>query len=428
MDILTDYRAALLSLVSIFFSVFFLIIAMKNKGHGWRYFYNNFSDYNWIEAVVGFFLSLAILMGCWYFARSLRINDFPEQIGGFITDKYTVDGDHQESYEECTGSGEDRRCTTYYYTVYHRDFVLENSTGDWWSGWQWIERVDKPNEFSEPNYIPQYYLESYVGKPVSLAHGYKNYIAPMNETVYKNTYEGLAVIYEDICPETSDVTVSYDTVLRAFPLGFEEESATGTYVYSWNLYRNDTLFSPSPLDISDPAAIPMYMDTMFGYLGSEVQGDPHVYVVNSTNIVYADMCMAKWKNGAKNSIYVFIFGTETTDSFRVSDVIVTVGVDGTKKNSDLEFENEGERSNYYMKYDIRNDLMTYFNGGGAFEREGVLRIIFDNIREKFMRQEMAANENLKHYVFPTSGQMIVVFIILLIANLAVHGWFANNDI
>lgn len=406
----TDYRILFLMLVPISLTVAFLFHFRR--------------EFHWIEGILSLVIFVAVTAGMWHWGRDMRINDFHEQIGGFVTEHYTQDGDHEESYQcNCrTDSEGDTSCDTCWRTVYHRDFTVNNSTGTWWDGWHWGERVDKPCENCEPYRVPQYYLETYVGKPVSLDHSYPNYIGAMNESVYRNTYNGLAQSLPDICPDTPDIRVNSTSVYRIIPVGFPPDSHLRGQIYGWN-------FSGTPVDLGNLnlKSIPMYGDAVFGYLGSEVQADIHLYVFNSTNMNYAQMCLAKWKNAAKNSINVFIFGNSDGVLYSATDVFVGLGVDGTKKNSELQFTNESERSNYYMKFDIRKQLLDYFQNGGTLDREQVLRIIVDNVYNKFVRQEMAEFKALKDHVHPTSGFIIFMAIVLTIADAVLHLYFIQND-
>jgi hypothetical protein len=421
---LTDYRILFLFLIPIILNAIFLLRARNGRQWRWGRDSGESRDFRWWEAGISFVIFLVVMLGAWHYGRDQRISNFHEQIGGYITNKYFVDGEHEESYQTCTGSGDDRTCTTHYYTQYHREFIVENNTGDWWDGWRWSEIVDTACEGCAPDNVPQYYAEAYIGKPVSLDNQYANYIAAMNEDIYRNTYKGLAAGLPDICGDASDYRASATGVYKAIPLGFNNDSRIRAEVYAWN-------FVPDPALVNyQTATIPLYMDTIFAYLGTTVQGDVHLYVVNSTNTSYADMCLAKWKNGAKNSVYVFLFGQSDAaqTSYYISDVYVGYGVDGTKRtNSGLQYENEQERSNAYLKFDLRNQLLDYVQKGGTLDREQILRIVFDNVSTKFVRQEMADFKDLKNYVHPTNGWIVLMTIVLLILDTVVHFMFANND-
>lgn len=420
-DFLTDYRVLFLVIIPIATNAYFLFTARVKRG----YYRTDFTDFNWLEAVLSISLFLLITMGGWNIGRDQRIGNFSEQLGGYITSVYTQDGSHEVSEEHCSGSGADEVCYTTYSTVYHREFYVKNNIGDWWRGSTWKDVVDKPCEFCEPYSVPDFYSTAHVGKPVSYDNSYPNYLSAMNEKWFDTTYKGFLTYLPDICPETPDFRVGHHSVAKAIPVGFSETSVTRNNVFSWNFYTDVPTYDPNNISYG---ALPLYMDTMFGYLGGEVQADTHIYVVNSTITSYADMCLAKWKNGAKNSVFVFVFGEEIDGEFSVSDVYVGVGVDGADRNSGLEVTNESERSNYYVKYDIRKDLMEHFNKGGTLNRESVISIVSDNVLNKFTRQEMSKFEGLKKYVFPTSGWMTGMFILLLICDIAMHLWLSNNKI
>lgn len=424
MDMFSDYRVLFLLFIPIVLNVVFIFMRRNDRE---KYYYNNsdFSDFNLVEALLSFAIFFTVTTGMWYLGRDLRIQNFTEQIGGFITAVYSEDGDHQESYScNCTTDSEgNSKCDTCYRTVYHRDFYVETNIGDWFSGSKWHDRVDKPTQNSEPYLIPSYYSQSFVGKAVSLDNHYPNYIAAMNENEYKNTYKALSGGLKDVCPESSDKRITEQSVQKIFTLGFDELSPIRQNVNSWN-------FANAPADLSNLSFenIPMYADTQFGYLGGAVQADTHIYVVNSTEALYANMCMAKWKNGAKNSIYVFIFGQSDGIQYKATDVYVGLGVDGVNENTGIELENESSRSNEYMKFDIRNQLMTYFNNGGQLEREKVLSIVFSNVNKNFVRQEMAQFKEMIHRVYPTSGFMTLTFVLLLVLDVVVHLYFSNNNL
>lgn len=407
---LNDYRILLLLLIPIISTVLSL------------YYFRR--EFNLLEGIASLILFTVLLIPMWYWGRDTRINAFNEQIGGFVNSHYTEDGDHEESYRcNCrTDSDGNTSCDTCWRTVYHRDFIVTNTTGDWWEGSRWSDRVDKPCRDCEPYHIPEYFLETYIGKPVSLDHGYPNYIGAMNESLYRNTYQGVASFLPDICPESPDIRVSNTSVYRIIPVGFPPESPLRSVIYSWN-------FVGTPVDLNtlNESSVPLYGDSMFGFLGSEVQGDIHLYIFNSPSMNYAEMCLAKWKNGAKNSINVFIFGDSDGVGYSVRDVYVGLGVDGARKNSELQFTNDSERSNYYMKFDIRNQLLDYFQNGGTLDREKVLRIIFDNVYQKFVRQEMSEFQSLKNYVYPTSGFMIFIAVVMIILEVGMKFYFISNE-
>lgn len=420
-----DYRVLFLFLIPVILNVVFLLRAKQN--FSWRD-EGESRDFNWWEASISLLLFVLVVSVFWRWGRDRRINNFNEQIGGYVTAMHAQDGSHEEPYDcNCTTDKDgNRQCSTCYETVYHREFFVDNDTGDWWKGNHWYDRVDKPCSTCEPYHIPQYYLNAYIGKPLSLDHSYSNYIAAINDDLYRNTYNGLADGVPDICPETSDIRTSDTDVIKAIPLGFDKTSALRAAVYGWNFapHAGDATYMPA----QDYATIPLYMDTQFGWLGKNVQADTHVYVVNSANITYADLCLAKWKGGAKNSIYVFIFGTPNDDQsdFRPSDVYVGVGVDGAKQNTGLKNQNQNA-NNYHMKFDIRNQLLDYFQAGGTLDRESVLGIIFTNVKDEFVRQEMAGFKALKEQVQPTNGWIFGMAIVLLILDTIQHFLWANND-
>lgn len=422
MDIFTDWRIILLFIITMATNAYFLYRSHKHTG---RWTYHDSTNFNWMEAIFSFVLFSIVTTGLWYWGRNIRVTSYIEQIGGFITAHYAVDGEHSE--ERCSGSGEDEVCWNV--TVYHREFIVETNIGQWFDGWRWSEIVDKSSEDGEPYRIPDFYLNTFVGKPVSFDNSYPNYIAAMNHSIYRNTYNGYSAIMPDICPPTPDIRRDQSSVYRILPLGFAETSPVRADVYSWNFYTGDASWFPQNTDISlQPLSIvPVYGDTLFGYLGGKVQADTHIYVINSANTGYSDMCLAKWKNGAKNSVYVFIFGTENNGVYQPTDVRVNVAVDGTNKNSELEFANDAERSNYYMKLDIRNQLLTYFENGGILDRNNVLTIISTNVDNTFVRQEMATFKGLIRYVFPTTGWIIFMAVILIVADVILHLNLANND-
>lgn len=427
MDMLTDYRIILLFLIPIITNGYFLY---RNYSYTGRWAYNrDADDFNWMEAIFSVALFVAVLSGMWYLGRSLRVSDYREQIGGFITAHYSIDGEHEESDETCVGEGEDEICTTHYYTVYHREFIVETNIGSWFSKSKWSDIVDKPSENAEPYSIPAFYQYTYVGMPVSFENTYPNYIAAMNESIFENTYEGFASVMPDICSETPDIRRDATSVYRILPLGFTDVSPVRGEVYSWNFYTGSPSWFNPAVDVTTLplSSVPTYADTLFGYLGDKVQADIHVYVVNSPNTNYADMCLAKWKNGAKNSIYVFIFGLSDNITYQPVDVRVAVAVDGMSRNSEVQFANDAERSNYYMKLDIRNQLLNYFDAGGTLDRQTILSIVATNVDTTFVRQEMATFKEYIKYVFPTFGWMIFTVIVLLILDVALHLWLAEND-
>lgn len=421
----SDYRVLLLFIIPVALNIVFLL-RRSEQSRQWRSEGESL-DFHPVEAFVSLFIYGALTLGMWHWGVSQRINHFDEQIGGYVTAVWSEDGSHTETYDcNCsTDADGNRSCNTCSRTIEHRDFHVTYDIGDWYNGSNWYERVNKPCGTCEPYSIPQRYLDSYVGKPVSLPNSYPNYIAAMNDNVYLRTYEGLATVLPDICPEAPDIRSNEHSVYKAFPVGFDKVAPLRAQVYDWNFYPGrDAPYMTSRTFEN----VPLYMDTMFGFLGKEVQADVHLYVFNSTNAEYAQMCLAKWKNGAKNSVYVFLFGSSDGTYYQASDVYVGVAVDGTSKNSELAFTNDAERSNYYMKYDMRNELLTYFQSGGTLDRHNVLSIVFRNVYQKFVRQEMAEFKDLRNHILPANGWFIVMAIVLLVVDVVAHFLFANNDL
>lgn len=402
-----DWRFTLFVLLPLFVFAILLIRNYTVKHH-WR---SVFDDLNGTEATIIYAVFFILSLFMWTFGRDLRINNFSEQIGGFVTNIYAVDGQHEESEEVCSGSGDDRHCTTHYYTVYHRDYFVENNTGDWWSGSKWSQRVDKSCEACDvPAWqIPAYYQTAYIGKPVSLDHQYPNYIAARYEDNFKAQYNEYASYLTDICPAYNYIKVDSDKTIKAFALGFDADNPINQEVYNWNFAPiQDASQYPNATSSNQ---LPLYMDTQFGYIGKNVQADTYIYVLNSTDTQYGNMCMAKWRNGSKNGVYVFIYGSYDGSQYKVFDVSVHLAVDGTKKNTGLVKADDAERNNYKLKQDIRNEILDYVDSGNAtLSKDVILGIVFDKVEHEFVRQEMATYKNEKEYVIPTNGYMVFLYI------------------
>lgn len=426
---MTDYRVLFLFAIPIVLNAVFIIrryyeTPRRRSRYSYEYDSGASRDFQWWEAVISLGIFFIVLLSLWSWGVDNRISNYQEQIGGYVTAHYAKDGSHEESHQTCSGSGKDETCTTWYETVYDRTFFVDNNIGEWTPLSHWHQTVDKPNRNSEPYFIPLFYQETFIGKPVSFDNSYVNYIAAANEDYFKNTYQALAESFPDICPETPDIRFNDISVIKVIPVGFASDAPIRHDVYAWNFYSGDGSWYTPNVQLS---SVPLYADTLFGYLGAKVQGDIHVYIFNSQNRLYADMCMAKWKNGAKNSIYVFIFGESNGTEYHATDVVSLVAVDGMKKNTGLALDDNTSRSNYYMKEDIRNQLLGYFSSGGTLDRENVLKIISSNVDKTFVRQEMANFKKLKDYIVPTNGWIIGMFFIMTIVDTVVHLYFANNE-
>lgn len=429
-----DYRFLFLFTIPIVANIISLYrnyMSKENWKRNRRYGYGDvWMDFNYGEAIGTFVVVLLFSMILYSTGVNVRIKDYTEEIGGYITEKYSVDGDHQESEEECSGTGDDRKCTTRYYTVYHTDYILKNSTGDWWGrGEGWSQRVDKSSMNTPvPEYrIPEYWKNSYVGKPISWSNKYANYISAINDDKYKMMYKTYSEYLPDICNEEYRWRYNDDSVYKAIPLGFSGNSSVFDNVVSWNFAPVDLMKSVNYSNAQSYKDVPLYMDSVFGVLGGKVQGDTYIYVVNSPNLEYADFCMAKWRGASKNGIFVFIFGVSNGLEYKPIDVVVKLGVDGNDENTGIEIDNKESRSNEAMKYDIRNGLLNYFDGGGSLDKTSILTIVFENVETKFERQEMANFKNLKEQVEPTDGWMWMMYIVVIIVVLVAHYFLSNND-
>ena len=422
MNAFNDWRFIIVAAVPLVFIFIFLVRGFNHRGN----FGDVFADFNVVEAFIQVVVSTLVLMLVWNMSVNARIGSYPEQIGGFITAKWSEDGSHEESETNCTGSGDNEVCITTYYTVYDTTWYLSNNTGKWWSkGKDWSRRTDRSGEDKHDARVPTEWANAYVGMPVSWSHDYKNYVAPLMSEENELTYKSFSEVLPDICP-TYQRRIDDNTVQKIYASGFPEGSLVAQDIKSWNIY-------PGQFNVADPDSltleqVPLYGNTLFGFLGTNVQGDMYVYVMNSTATAYADMCMSKWQNGAKNAINVFIFGQENGGVYSPVDVVVKVGVDGTRKNSELDFENESERGNYYLKIDIRNQLLDHFNHGGGLNRESVLGIVSRNINSTFVRQEMEYYNGLKKFIKPTDGGIILLAFLSIIGNLIASTSLSNNDL
>lgn len=405
---LSDIRFWLVILIPVTIGVILWLFS-ENKWRGQKYF-------NGTELVISSLVAIAIVSTGWYIAKNMAFYK-NEQIGGFIDRKWTEDGDHQESDTDCTGTGEDRTCTTTYYTVYHRDFYLSNTTGDWWDGWIWSERVDKSCQVCEPYRIPSYWQNAYIGKPVSLDHQYKDYIGANLRKRYQNEFEAINI--PDICPDYPYRKIDYDRTDKVLTLDFQSPELEG-----WNFAPRNEM---SVYDFVQVKAgefnLPVYLDTMFGYSGANYQADLMLIFANSTNIQYADKCLAKWERGPKNAIYVFFFGDLSNG--QVSNVIVDFGVEGDHQNKD--YSNEG-KSNFRLKVKLESELREYFRNGGALDRETILLMIGKNIKENFNREEMSNYAELARTVKPSNSAMWFIAILVIVIDIFLKTYFYHNDL
>lgn len=422
--IFTDNRFWIMLLLPVLMGLGFALYRWKTyQPYRSRFYRGHSSDseyVNWTEIVLAFAGTFLFVLLMFNWGVSNRISYFPEQVGGFVIEKSYVDGKHE--HESCDSNG--NNCSTD--TDYHREFYVKFDIGDWYSGNTKSERVHKVGDAnSEPQFVPQWWTDSYIGQGVSLDNFYPNYIAPAYWDEFESTYSMLSSSMIDICPANYTARVAWNRVDKIQNLGFSPDSTLPVFMDTWEV-------SPVGVDLSLADRIeniPFYSDTAFGYLGGKVQGDVYIYYVNSQNSLYADMCTAKWKNGAKNAIYVFIFGEEVNGTFIGTSVQTRVGIEGNKDNDDFDYgADEIARSNHIMKSEINNTLYEYFAlGGNALDRNKVLGIIYTSVANNFKRQEMATFKSNILLIYPTLGWTIFAWILNIIGNVIFFLWATTEE-
>lgn len=83
------------------------------------------------------------------------------------------------SYQICSGTGEDRVCTTYYRHTFDYDWVVKTSVGNLTIDRQDSQGIQEPRRFSAVN----------IGENASLPHSYPNYIKNSKQTLHLRKLE-----------------------------------------------------------------------------------------------------------------------------------------------------------------------------------------------------------------------------------------------
>lgn len=367
----------------------------------------------WEAAFTFFLLTVSTLIFYQVGIETRKVSKTSEQIGGFISNKWYEDGDHQESYScNCDDDG----CDTCYKTVNHRDFFLTNTTGDWWDGWKWSERKDSPCYGCAPYFTSSTWENAYVGMPVSLDHSYTDYVTAVTEE--KNVAIYQSFILDDICPDKPYNKLNWyqaDRVLvsKNFPDSLSQQFK------SWNI-------NPGKEDYTQFTSqnLPLYMDTLFGFSGSNYQNDTVFILMNSLETEYSQMCMAKWYRGTKNAMYIFIFGQVSEDSFVPSKSKAEIAVEGEDKNSD--FTGNTAKSNVVAKNQIEIELDKSFSSG-KLDRETTLGILIKNLDLYWNRQEMSAFKKYESMIVPSDGFMVFFNILHSVMFILTLGFFTLFD-
>jgi hypothetical protein len=361
--------------------------------------------------------------------RIRQISGKPEQIGGFITAKYFKDGDHQRSYDCNCSTDKDgvRHCSTCYETVYHRDFFLENSTGDWWSGNKWEERNDKPCKNCEPYNIPDAWEISYVGMPISLDHTYKDYVTAIWSKDFTQVKKALANL-PPICPDYPRKRVNeFKATKIFFSKDFTDLQKMPLWSWNFSLQEKKTPEQIKSMTVDDLLnnSDRLYMDEIFAFGGSHYQNDTNLIFMNTENREYADLCMANWNHGAKNALYIFVFGKFADGEFRPSSAKVIVAMPGEEKNKDI--KNSDGKSNAVLTMKLEEDLQKYFSGG-ELDRVDFLSIVLKNVDKYWNRSEMANFKSMAKLILPTDKFIVIMVVTLTIACVLSVGFFTAVNV
>ena len=339
-------------------------------------------------------ITLVVVVSLYHFGRYNQTQDY-EIWNGSVTSKEVKREscpwgwvDYQDGFcteystrqvkdgtKTCTGTGNDRRCTDNYKTQYNYHFSWEqkyfvfSNIGETWQ----INRVDRQGAST-----PGRWEMVNIGDAVSKTNSYTNYVKAAANSLF-NKDKRLAEFYADNIPEYPIEIYDYYRVNRAI-------TSPDTVVPNLDQYN---------AGLSD----------ILKELGPAKQMNAVILFTNIADPAYADAVLNSWQ-GAKKNDAVIIAGINDDQS------IAWLRIHSWSKNKLFEVE-------------LRDHLLDL---GTIADSAEFLNIVNTVAMNNFERQPMAEFEYLADEIEPSTGFIIVIFVILIILSAILTFIFHKHDI
>lgn len=320
-------------------------------------------------------LIVTVLTGAFYAAVHIQNLGDTALIHGAVTKKVRDEDSHQESYScncytSCSGSGSSRtcstRCQTCWRTVYTVDWYLKSTIGN-----ISIKSVDSyyRSVWNKPD--PVAFTRAYVGEPCTKTDYFNNYVRAAERSLFnQKNYTYVPKVPVPSYPRVHSIYKANNVL------------GMGKYGSEWNDALRDKL----------------------KVLGPRKQVNIVMVVTTDKNPMYRYALEKAWYGGKKN------------------DLIVVIGADGNKVLWADAFTFGLSMGNQLLVTKIRDDITTL----GKLDIE-IVDIIAGHVAKEFKRKPMKDFEYLKDDVKMTTGQIIFILVLQLIANVLCSWYFIKHD-
>lgn len=298
---------------------------------------------------------------------------------GKITSKDRIHGDYVSTYycncvQSCSGSGNNRTCTTTCQTCYENHYTVNWQCGST-AGAYTIESADWTNRgvYGLPN--PRRWVDIGIGDPVSRAHSYTNYVQAVPESLFRPSGETLKKQFAGLIPEYPSSIYDFYRINRFLTPGYSTPDAP-----AWNAGISELLKDRGP----------------------KKQVNAVIVVAKTGDANYAYALRDAWLSAKKNDV-VLVIGSSAWPKIDFVDVI-----SWTK--------------NELFKVQLRDDVLAL----GTIQRQPILDILGKQIDTNFERRHMAEFKYLESEIDPPTW-LLVALGAFIIAGGILAIWIANGQ-
>jgi len=291
-----------------------------------------------------------------------------EILNGKVTNKAQEQVSCEHSYQVCSGSGENRVCTTYYEHSYDYDWVVHTTVGE-----IVIDRVDRQGTKEPPRFS-----KVKIGEHAAVSNTYVDYLKGIESSLlYRKNHK---------------IVKEYERLIPSYPRVFD-------------YYRTrPVIFSGISVDNAERK---MYNDAMHDVLkeiGNSKQVNIIVVIVDSENPEFAEYLRNDWHNGRKN------------------DQIVVIGAPEYPK---VEWSYS---FGWSKKQDVNPSIDYDVTRLEHLSPEALAETVKTNVVKHFKRRPM---EEFKSYLWETEIELwkfVLVFFLQIAFNAGLSYWWYRNDI
>lgn len=267
----------------------------------------------------------------------------------------------------CSGSGESRSCYTHCDTCNLHPYDIK------WTAKTSNDEVAYINNCNPPGTSePKRFSDIVIGEPTAIEHSYTNYLKGNQDTILKRFVPDKKF---DI-PEYPEVYDWY-RVKRFIGIGVDDNR--------FDEYDNK-------------------LDKINAEFGSAKQVNISVFVVKESDQFYFEKLREEWLGGKKN------------------DFIVVVGTPEYPKISWAQVLSWSDSED--AKVFVKNRILAL----GEFDGDKVLKIVEEEVRDKYIRKEMKDFEYLKFRIEPSATVKIVILILSIATSIGLSIYFKNEEV